>query len=365
MKNERAKLDCLQSGLTKEHSKMLQGLAILMMLYHHLFTTPEAIGIEYRSLLNFGGMNVELRVAWLFKLCVGIYAFVSGYGLCRTLSMKYIASEEKSVWGALVSDYKTVINKLFSFYKVYWLTFIIFIPIGFMFFDKPFSISEFLLNLLGISSSYNGAWWYVLQYLKMLLVLPVIDVIFHIYDEKNERLIQTIYVVLIAVAVCVVFLINKPLIFAILEFFQAPYLYCFLMGYIIAKFRLYELVFRFIPGIFCYILGVMGFLAVILARVKIAKDASSVGLDYLFVPVFVFGFICISTLSPKCSKFFAYFGTHSTIMWLSHVFFYDHYAKRLVMMSHFSTTIYLTLIILSLVSSIIITKLYSLIASKI
>ena len=50
IKNEVA----MKNGITKEQSKMIQGLAILMMLYHHLFSTPEIFGIEYFSGKNDG-----------------------------------------------------------------------------------------------------------------------------------------------------------------------------------------------------------------------------------------------------------------------------------------------------------------------
>ena len=50
---------------------MLRGLAILMMIYHHIFATPELYGLEYFSVLRFGEVNVELYLAWFCKIALG------------------------------------------------------------------------------------------------------------------------------------------------------------------------------------------------------------------------------------------------------------------------------------------------------
>ena len=69
----------LSKGITSKQSVMLQGLAAAMMLYHHLFIRPDMLFVEYSTLL---GETREIRLALFCKLCVAIYAFVSGYGMC-------------------------------------------------------------------------------------------------------------------------------------------------------------------------------------------------------------------------------------------------------------------------------------------
>lgn len=343
----------LKNGITKEQSKALQGAAILMMLYHHLFSVPEALGTPYYSLLNISGINIELRMAWFFKICVGIYAFVSGYGLCRG-----VTRDENSFFGSLKKEYAFVLRKLFSFYKQYWLVFVIFVPIGFIFFGKQFVLSEFILNLLGISSTYNGAWWYVYQYLKMLLVFPVMDCIFFWYKDKKQRLFQGVFYLVIVGALVVLYVGNRVAFSSFLEYFRPPLFLCFFAGYILSRFSVYELCAKIIPERLLYFLGVLGVILVIAARVKIAKDATSVGLDYIFVPVFAFGFSVIMILLPRLQKFFGFFGGLSTYMWLTHVFYYDHYAKGLVMLTGTSTGIFLTLLALSTVTAMALRALW-------
>lgn len=72
------------SGLSKRETQALHGLAILLMLYHHLFCIQTRIHVSYYSLL---GRGIEEKAAWFGKICVAIFAFTSGYGLCK--SAKY------------------------------------------------------------------------------------------------------------------------------------------------------------------------------------------------------------------------------------------------------------------------------------
>lgn len=378
----------MERGITKEQSKMLQGMAILMMLYHHLFATPEALGITYFSLLRFGTVNAELKTAFFFKLCVGIYAFVSGYGLCRVLNKETPAllKTTEGFFKRLFSDCITVLKRLFSFYTQYLLVFIIFVPIGFIFFHREFVLSEFLLNLTGISSTYNGAWWYVLQYYKMLLLLPFIDCFFVVFRNKNELIKQIVFYLGIAV-VCVV-MYKKGVLFTVLDFFQPAFLLCFIAGFLLSKYRIYEICYHIIDGNspklvlstvlsgqlppgtgsdtdkkrtdkILNILGITAFLLVIVCRVKIAKDASSAGLDFIFVPVFSFGFLRITDMLPKLSGLFLFFGRYSTFIWLTHVFYYDHYLKSLVLSSRVSIGIYLTLLVISVTGAVLLELIYS------
>lgn len=346
----------LKNGISKDQSKIVQGLAILMMLYHHLFSTPEALGSTYNSLLKIGECNIELKMAWFFKICVGLYAFISGYGLYYSLKS---GTKSSNFFYNLFNNYKIVLKKLLSFMFQFWIVFIIFIPIGFIFFDKSFDIKEFILNFIGYSSSYNGAWWYVAQYMRMLLILPIINCAFIFIRNKRYILTQCVFYLVIICSIIIVFINNRTLLNSIIEYFQPAFLLCFIVGYIISRFKLFQFIYKILPSIFVDILGIIGMVLTIVLRVKIAKDASSAGLDFVFVPVFIFGFLILINYLKKIAVIFIFFGKYSTFIWLTHVFFYDHYAKNIVMFSHFSTGIYLTLLLMSTLTAMLLTKLTS------
>ncbi len=76
----------MKHGLKKEDSLLIYGIAILFMIYHHLFVWG---GGSHFSILDtiFGEMT-EQRLAWLFRLCIPLYAFISGYGICTIISKR-------------------------------------------------------------------------------------------------------------------------------------------------------------------------------------------------------------------------------------------------------------------------------------
>lgn len=343
----------MEKGLTKNHTKMLQGLAILMMLYHHLFSTPLALGIPYYSVLKFGDINIELKMAWFFKICVAIYAFVSGYGLSRALSNK---RADYGVFNKLKNDYLFSIKRLISFYGVYWLVFVVFVPLGFIFFDKTFEIKEFLLNFFGIESTYNGAWWYVFFYLKVLITLPLLNLIFTHFKGIKELIKKYIFIVVLGLLIYLFYLKDETLLMDIIESFQPAFYLSFLMGYLISRFKIYEFFSKILPKNVLYFLGLVGLILVIVIRVRLAKDASSAGLDFILVCIFAYGFSVLTNMFSFLQKPLLFFGKYSTIIWLTHVFFYDHYAKNIVMYSHISTFIYITLLLLSTLTAIVLTK---------
>lgn len=348
----------MTKGITKEQSKIIQGLAILMMLYHHLYADSQALGVSYYSVLNFGKINLELLLAYFFKICVGLYAFVSGYGLFISAKSNDSISNSLSFGKRLKEEYILIIKKLFSFYKSFWLVFIIFVPIGFIFFRRDLVLTELLFSFLGLSTVYNGAWWYVLQYVKMLLVFPFIDCFFVKFKGYKNETLRVLFYLIIGIVMVIVLFVNPALFMQIIDSFKPAYLLCFFSGYFISRFGLYELIINRIPSNFIFILGMFSLIVSISIRVILAKDPSWAKLDFILVPMFVFGFLNLISKLPKLGNILDFFGQYSTFMWLTHVFFYDHYAKSIVMFSHISTFIYLTLVALSLFSSMALNFLY-------
>jgi len=103
-----------------------------------------------------------------------MYLFLSGYGLCKST----IRKDKFTI--------KDSIKKMFKFLKNYWVVFIIFVPIGLIWFrgDNGYhlSIVEFLSNFFTLSSSYNHEWWFVRLYIELLLL------------SKNSILAKVFYI---------------------------------------------------------------------------------------------------------------------------------------------------------------------------
>lgn len=132
--------------MSKEESKILKGIAILMMLFLHLFMhNPDGVVIPR-----------------LLKLCdpVDLFLVLGGYGM-------YIVWQkgDKNRWG-----------RVLRLLTHYWLILAIFLAIGHMIKPQtyPGSFRLLVLNALTVKYSYNGEMWFLFPYICLSLLSPYI-----------------------------------------------------------------------------------------------------------------------------------------------------------------------------------------------
>lgn len=75
MKQEQYRFDA-------EMSQVIKGIAIIIMVFHHLFGSSDWV-LERNCFFSIpmGEYSLEYYVAVFGKICISIYAFLSGYGL--------------------------------------------------------------------------------------------------------------------------------------------------------------------------------------------------------------------------------------------------------------------------------------------
>lgn len=107
-------------GLTKQDSSCVKGIAIILMLFHHLFNDyPEYDGYPV-SYAPFSGDRLT-QIALLAKVCVALFVFVTGYGLSKS----YRASRDA---GRLENPRDYLHFSAVRWWRLmsqYWLTFIL------------------------------------------------------------------------------------------------------------------------------------------------------------------------------------------------------------------------------------------------
>ncbi len=96
--------------LTKERTQLVKGIAVLMMLVHHLWGFPARVPD-----LTLADWQIQIGEAG--KMCVAIFLFLSGYGLT-------IINRNKTI------SYADITDKIKRTYLLSWKIFFIFIPIG-------------------------------------------------------------------------------------------------------------------------------------------------------------------------------------------------------------------------------------------
>lgn len=153
-------------SLSKTDTGALKGIAILAMLFHHIYTCPPA-GVEpYTGILLFLGT--------LGKVCVSMFLFCSAYGL----SVQYAGTE------TVEDSIKFVVKRLIRFYANYWFIFLIFVPIGVFVFGRTLTDAyganvnvwaKLCYDLLGMNStsSYSITWWFNRLIIMYYVVFPI------------------------------------------------------------------------------------------------------------------------------------------------------------------------------------------------
>ena len=146
--------------MTREESKMMQGVAILIMIFYHLFNPHDAA--EYTG-------TVIGKIA-MANNPVPFYVFLSGYGLYRS----YASGGGKSNF-----------SRSITLYGHYWLVLTAFLIVSYTLHDNRchLTTSELISNYLGIKSTYYLPSWFILPYSILILASGFI---FNIIKKTNN-----------------------------------------------------------------------------------------------------------------------------------------------------------------------------------
>lgn len=316
--------------LTKDYSEMVKGIAVLMMILHHIWGFPEKIPELPLS-------HLEVQIGAACKICVSIFMFLSGYGLYYTFKKK----ETIRVW-----------HRVWNVYKRFWQVFLIFVPVGFLFLSKPFAVQEFLANLFCLKFSYNQEWWFLGTYIELLLVLSVMLM------ANQKKYFPYLIVGLSVLLRGLSGLINLNSGGASSHIYYFCYYFpSFFLGLLFCKYSLYE---RFRAVVakesICLVICLVLTGAAFVVRTKWGITEMTIVLTPLFIYLFVFFFRKIG----RANQVFLFFGKHSMNMWLIHSFFcYYYFQKEMLMVSNNAIVDYVLLVAVSLIVSIVIDKIWN------
>lgn len=349
---------------TKAHTQVAKGVAIILMMIHHLFAFPERIqNVSYISILPFGKLglfqntSVEFLLGDFAKICVAMYLFLSGYGLYKSSCKK----ENFTI--------KDSFKKMMKFLINYWVVFVIFVPIGLIWFkgsaNYHFNIVEFMKNFFTLSTSYNGEWWFVRLYIELLLFFPLVKKVL------KGGIVSTFMISLGIYSISIIMEIVFIDIFHV-SYLQNSFIYnevmnllfwqmAFCMGYITAKFNLFSYVNKHIyktklNNKFFYLAVI---LAIICIRIeftsifKIIEKGNSSYFDFILAPLLILA--CTNFVHHiKGENIVSILGKNSTNIWLTHTFFCFYYFQGIVFLPRLSILILIWLAALSLATSFVI-----------
>ncbi len=327
-------------GLTKNHSVALHGLAITLMLFHHLFCIPARLKCDYFSVIDWIGVaGLEERIAWFCKICVAIYAFTTGYALSR------INLENSEPISCL-----RILKQLGRFAKKYYLVFALFIPLGFLLADySSYGTKVLRRGLLGLSTPYNGEWWYVQFYICALLTFPFLDAIY----RKLSGVIRLKGAKIFAM-VCAAAIFSVIMIYYLKQ--SREYAIILVEGYACSQWRVFEFVDRILKkrG---RVMGPIILLALtIVVRAVTSTSAGYSRIDIFIIVPFIYAVTALFDLSERTSRCFRFLGKYSTYMWLTHTFFAYYIFREFITFSRIDLVIFVQLFLVSLATAYLLTK---------
>lgn len=329
--------------ISKNKSLSLKFIAAIFIVLTHIFPKVGQVDtLKYIPLFNWNGYPIEQYIGSLSGICVGIFIFLSGYGL-------YI-SYNKNI------KYKEIFKRISKLYINYWIIILIFFSIGLYMEVYKFEVKEFILNLLALTTSYNHPAWFLRLYVMLILIYPMLIKIVDRYN-KNIVIIVSFITNIIGMIITKFYYIsglNSIVIDLISILLGGQFL--FLLGIIVAKYAIFDKVKERIGNnkVKYYSL----FLIITMLIITVI-DISVIGeiAKLILIPIFIF------TLANIISEdiFISRLGKHSTNIWLVHAFFYDYLFGDIVYSPKYSILVFLYLLVLCLFTSYMINLIYNLV----
>ncbi|WP_208414392.1 acyltransferase family protein [Paenibacillus castaneae] len=322
---------------------VLKGIAILFMVILHLFCTKEVNGL-YETFPTIDGVPFVYYLALFGDACVPIYCFASGYGLFL-------------IYNSGKLSIKNNFNRIFRLLINFWIVLILFVLIGYIAGKGalyPGSTVKFIKNFFILSSSYNGAWWFLQTYVILVLLSPSLMKIVSKYHSIFLIICTGLIYLLSYVERIknIVDLSDFPLLNSFMHaiVLVGTSLLPFIVGSLFAKERIYSKIYNLVNKLrFKNIICIFGILCLVLLH--------SFYQSMIIAPITAILFICFFSLlnkSVQIQMLLKYLSAHSTNIWLTHMFFYMNFFPSLVFYPRYPLLIFVWLIILCLISSYII-----------
>ena len=155
--------------LTKQHTTTIKGLAILIMVWHHLFLNC----YDYGHIIQLSGAAG--------KICVALFLFLSGYGVTITFRKRVHDHTQLISKDGVKCTLQFLLHRFKNFYLSYWPMMVAVILLGVV---CGYSLSHAYPNLnpwkrlLIDAAGYNGwqsylnTWWFNKLIIQIWLLFP-------------------------------------------------------------------------------------------------------------------------------------------------------------------------------------------------
>lgn len=343
--------------MTKRETNIAKGIAILFMFFHHLFGSEkrinnyELMGVIYNS-------EITLLVANHLKVCVAIFALISGYGLYIVTSKAEYESQKLTLKWYIVETFKRYWRIIRDIWVI--LPIMITLSVVFHFSRIPSTvwkngglikeIKGFLSNITGLAGIFGykwfvKSWWYLGVAVIFVFIFPLI-----------YWFMRRLWSIIPMIIVCFV-----PLVFNVKPHHDNiwRYLPAFVLGMFLADTHFFEKLKDWLKqSIVKYIF--VGSLIPMLYCLTLYFD-SILGKHFIFHSAEAALIVTSATIFveriPLFNTSLEVIGHNSKYMWLIHVFIYGQILEEKLFALKNIWLIWIVLLLISLFASIALKKL--------
>ena len=330
--NKIKKFDLRQTNITK-------GIAVMLLLCHHLFyTTPNGYQ-SYVSMLTIKGTPIEAEIGAFCKVCVSIFLILSGYGFHKSFIRFSSECKNNQDDSSFKINLSFVKNRLLKLLAPFWFVYIIFVPIG-LYFGRSFieiynsNLIYFFTDFFGLSYAFHGlqftlneTWWYM----SLIIVYCILYPCFQKLIDYSAELTLSI-----------------ALFFCFLPFTAKGYfIYAlpFVFGIYASKRDLFERITHLLSNDFKRIIfSIILVLAFALCRYFLIDHSTK--LDFAFgFSIIIFIFYAISKI-PVINDILEELGKKSGLIFMFHTFIYKYFFRGFIYSFKYPPLIFIVLLII-------------------
>lgn len=344
------------SSFTTYDSMLVKGVAIILLMFYHSISQTE-LDRHTLDFFPFHSSHWPLLICNSFKLVVGMFIFITGYGLYKSFSK--IKPENKSVYNWTGTRLLKVLS---GFWFVYILVFIITYAIDqyplLRYVTAPTKLEGSwlyaIIDFLGISNIIGtptliGTWWYMSAVVIMIAFFPLL----YSLGERFSYFVIGMVFVLMPRIIGTGFPGSKNVFSFVLAL---------IFGMVFAKHDLFAKQDKFslfkknklLSDIVLFFVYLLAFYFIVVINGKLSKDKVW-EFNYSISPVIVILFANkYLKRIPVLNKVLMFIGSHSLNIFLIHTFIRYVYLNDFIYSFEYAILIPFILLAMTLVISIIV-----------
>lgn len=326
--------------ISADDSLIIKGFAICLMLWHHVMDKIHDYNVFVSALQGFG------------KVCVGIFLFLSAYGLTIQQDRKHNSTTDFTSPAGLLTFY---VKRLLKLYSNYWVVFIISVPIGVIVFKRALSIpygndhlvQSLIADFFGLmgEDSYNATWWFYRLIITLYILFPILFVTMKKWNVYVLGLCFSLFIFPESLSAILPEIISSNI---------QEWLFHFALGISVALNR--NRINLFLQNInktrLLFITVYMTVIAVVCRSMP--GLLSSTKADSFLAPLLSLLSILTVRNIKGLNTFFGYLGKHSMNIFMVHTFIYYYYFSDFIYSLNHPVFIFTVLLSISLAISILL-----------